>query len=67
MSALQDIVSRALEALERSQLRQPPQLPLPSLPGAAFGVSAQELAAEQLEADTQLVAEHIELLLAGLH
>lgn len=65
-------MSRALTALEQSQLqRHPPQLPLPLLPSAAaaggLGGPVQEPAAEQLEADTRLIAEHVELLLAGLH
>ena len=64
-------MSRALTALERLQPDSPPHPPLPSLPGAApggaLGAPVQELAAEQLEADTRLVAERVEMLLAGLH
>ena len=64
-------MSRALTALERLQTDSPPHPPLPPLPGAAacgpFGAPVREPAAEQLEADTRLVAEHVELLLGGLH
>jgi hypothetical protein len=65
---LQDIVSRALAALERLQPGygvQPPLLPSVAA-GGGFAFSLPEMAAAQLEADTRAVAEHVDALLAGL-
>lgn len=65
MLLLQAIVGRALAALER--LQRGDAFPLPaSAAAASFSAALPHPEAGTLEADTRLVAAHVEVLLSGL-